>query len=459
MYKIDDSVILEISKDKLNAYITLLENENQNDTKINNTSITNEIKKYIKYGLDEIQLIKILDEKVTGEKICIAKGKLPVPGKDGNIKYHFEMEKPLLPKLNKDGTVDYRELDSINTVNAGDVLAEIIPPTEGEEGIMVSGDTIPYIKGKTPKLRYGKNITPSLDGLQFKSEINGLVEFKDGKINVSELLVVENIDNSIGNVNFDGNVIVNGDILNGFTLISGSSVEVKGAVEGGYIECEGDVLIRQGIQGYNRLTINTKGNLCTKFIENADINAGENITSEAIMHSNVSSKSNILVLGKKGLIVGGICRSKYEIRARIIGSTMATTTVLEVGIDPEIKLKYDELQASLKSSRDNFDKINQSLKVLEVLKKSDKLDNRKLELYNNLIKASITLKNDIIRYENEINNVNNQIDNLSKGQVKVLDTVYPGVKIVIGNSFMYIRDEMKRCTFYREDGEIRVGPY
>ena len=44
------------------------------------------------------------------------------------------MEKPLLPKLNDDGTVDYRELDSINTVNKEDVLAEIIPPTDGEEG-------------------------------------------------------------------------------------------------------------------------------------------------------------------------------------------------------------------------------------------------------------------------------------------------------------------------------------
>ena len=82
-------------------------------------------------------------------------------------------------------------------------------------------------------------------------------------------------------------------------LRAGGSVEVKGAVEGGLIESNGDVLIRQGIQGYNRLTINTTGNLSTKFIENSVVNAGSNITAEAIMHSNVSSKSNILVLGKK----------------------------------------------------------------------------------------------------------------------------------------------------------------
>lgn len=459
MYKIGNNIILEISKDKQNAYITILESGDVENEVSNYEVIVSEVKEHVKYGFDESQLRMTLDDKIIGKKVCIAKGKLPVPGMDGSIKYHFEMEKPLLPKLKKDGTVDYRELDSINTVNIGDVLAEIIPPTEGEEGISVSGDIIPFIKGKTPKFRYGNNITLSLNGLLLKSAINGLVEFKGGKINVSEVLMVENIDNSIGNINFVGNVIVNGDILNGFSLVSGSSVEVKGAVEGGYIECEGDVLIRQGIQGYNRLSINTKGNLSTKFIENADVNVGENITSEAIMHSNVSSKSNILVLGKKGLIVGGVCRSKYEIRAKMIGSTMATTTILEVGIDPDIKLSHDDLESKLKLSKQNLDKINQSLKVLEVLKKSDKLDSRKLELYNNLLKASFTLGNDIIGLEADMNNINKQMENLSRGQIKVADTIYPGVKIIIGNSFMYIRDEMKRCTFYREDGEIRIGPY
>ncbi len=459
MYNIGDNIILEISKDGLYGYITLLKDENEIEVDLDVKDVLDKVRQYIKYGLNENLLISFLKNKIAGEKLCIAEGKQPVPGKDGSIKYHFDLEKPLLPKLNDDGTVDYKELDSINTTKEDDILAEIIPPTEGEEGIKINGDIIPYVKGRTPKFKYGKNVKVSSDGMFLQSEINGLIEFKNGKISVSELLVVENIDGSTGNIRFEGNVIVNKDVLNGFTLLTGGSVEVKGAIEGGLIQSEGDVLIRQGIQGYNRLTINTKGNLSTKFIENSVVNVGANITAEAIMHSEVSSRSNILVLGKKGLIVGGICRARYEIRARVIGSTMATTTVLEVGIDTYIKQRYDEIDEKFKVSKENLEKINQSLKVLEVLKRANKLDIKKQELYNELSKAQLSLTLEISKMDRELEELRNQMNTLSRGQIKVADIIYPGVKIIIGNSFMYIRDEMKRCTFYKEDGDIRIGPY
>ncbi|SHE32469.1 hypothetical protein SAMN02745784_00358 [Tissierella praeacuta DSM 18095] len=459
MYNIGDNIILEISKDGLYGYITLLKDENEIEVDLDVKDVLDKVRQYIKYGLNESLLISFLKNKIAGEKLCIAEGKQPVSGKDGSIKYHFDLEKPLLPKLNDDGTVDYKELDSINTTKEDDILAEIIPPTEGEEGIKINGDIIPYVKGRTPKFKYGKNVKVSSDGMFLQSEINGLIEFKNGKISVSELLVVENIDGSTGNIRFEGNVIVNKDVLNGFTLLTGGSVEVKGAIEGGLIQSEGDVLIRQGIQGYNRLTINTKGNLSTKFIENSVVNVGANITAEAIMHSEVSSRSNILVLGKKGLIVGGICRARYEIRARVIGSTMATTTVLEVGIDTYIKQRYDEIDEKFKVSKENLEKINQSLKVLEVLKRANKLDIKKQELYNELSKAQLSLTLEISKMDRELEELRNQMNTLSRGQIKVADIIYPGVKIIIGNSFMYIRDEMKRCTFYKEDGDIRIGPY
>src|SRR5690606_8653815 len=128
------------------------------------------------------------------------------------------------------------------------------------------------------------------------------------------------VDNKVGNIDFNGSVMVRGNVLNGFRIKASGDVEVKGIVEGGYIENTGDVIVKQGIQGYNRLTINTKGSVTTKFVENAVLNVGGNVTPEAIMHSEVSSKGNVTVLGKRGLIVGGICRARKEIRANIIGS-------------------------------------------------------------------------------------------------------------------------------------------
>ena len=94
-----------------------------------------------------------------------------------------------------------------------------------------------------------------------------------------------------------------------------------------------------------------------------------------------------------------------------------------------------------------------------MLKSSNRLDQKKLELYNSLIKARISLNSEIITLERELNLIESQKDSLLKGQIKVSDTVYPGVKIIIGNSQMIVRDEMKRCTFYEENGRIKIGPY
>lgn len=459
MIKIEDNIILEIERDGLSAFITLTKYDEEGSVELNYMNFFDEIKGHILYGLNELLLTSILESKITNKKILIADGKRPVDGKDGSIKYDFEMEKPLMPKLMEDGTVDYRELDSINTVNKDDILAEIIPPIQGKEGIKVDGTEIPYKKGRTPKFKFGKNVILSFDGNTLSAEKSGLVELQNGKVSVSELLQLQNVDSSVGNIKFDGDVIVNKDILNGYSVNNTGSIEVKGAVEGGYINCDGDVLIRQGIQGYNRITVETKGNLGTRFIENAICNVKGNITSEAIMHSNVSSDNNILVLGKKGLIVGGSCRATFEIRARVIGSTMATTTVLEVGINPNLKVNYDKLDSDLKNAKDNLKKIEQSLNILSALKKSGKLDNNKEELYENSIRAQRSLNIEINEKRKELEILEVEMGQLSKGQIKVADVIYPGVKIVIGKSFMFIKDEMTRCTFYREDGEIRVGPY
>ncbi len=132
------------------------------------------------------------------------------------------------------------------------------------------------------------------------------------------------------------------------------------------------------MQGYNRETIKTRGgNITTKFVENAIIHADGNIVAEAIMHSQVSCRKNINLIGKRGLIVGGVCRAGLEISARTIGSSMATSTTLEVGVDPEALKKREQLESDIGVAEDNLDKITKSLILLENLKKANRLDQEK----------------------------------------------------------------------------------
>ncbi len=88
------------------------------------------------------------------------------------------------------------------------------------------------------------------------------------------------------------------------------------------------------------------------------------------MHSQIACKGNINLIGKRGLIVGGICRAGKEIKAKTIGSSMATSTILEVGTDPYALERKEKLKQELEIAEENLDKITKSLNLLENLKKS-----------------------------------------------------------------------------------------
>lgn len=470
MYKISPNIILEITRDGMEGYITLVEpetpilenektHENTENVKMNVEELFNKIKDIVKIGLKEDELKLLLSNQYYNEKVCIAEGIKPIDGKDGYIKYHFDIDKKLAPKLLENDTVDYRELGIINNVRKGDILAELIPPTEGRNGYKVTGELIPYKKGKTPRFKYGKNVKLLDNGMYLVSKTDGLVELKDGRVIVSEVFEVADVDNKVGNINFNGSVIVRGNVLNGFRVIADGDVKVKGVVEGAYIENTGDVIVERGIQGYNRFTINTKGNVITKFVENAKLDVGRSITAEAIMHSEVSCKDSIIALGKRGLIVGGICRAEKEIRANIVGSSMATTTILEVGVDPHIRTRKEELKNNMDVIEENLNKVAKSLVLLDNLKKTTRLDDDKVQMYIKLLKTKESLLEELNRLKNEYETIEVNIENAKKGRIKVAEIVYPGVRIVIGNSAFYVRDVMKRCTFYRDEGEIKVGPY
>lgn len=470
MYKISPNIILEISRDGMEGYITLLESEeasfedeiihgNFEEPQANIEELVNRIKDIIKVGLKEDELKQLLSNQYCNEKVCIAEGISPIDGKDGYIKYHFDFDKKLTPKLLEDDTVDYRELGIVNNVRKGDVLAELVPPTEGQKGYKVTGEPIPYKKGKIPRFKYGKNVRLLDNGLYLVSKIDGLVELKDGRIMVSEVFEVDNVDSKVGNINFNGSVIVRGNVLNGFRVIADGDVKVKGVIEGAYIENYGDVIVERGIQGYNRLAVNTKGNVFTKFVENAKLDIGRSLTAEAIMHSEISCKDSIIALGKRGLIVGGICRAGKEIKANIVGSSMATTTILEVGIEPNIRLRKEELEESINTTEDNLNKITKSLVLLDNYKKSKRLDDDKAQMYIKLLKTKDSLLQELERLKGEYETIRINMENADKGRIKVAETVYPGVRIIIGNSTFYVRDVMKKCTFYRDEGEIKVGPY
>lgn len=455
---IDSELNIDISKDGLSAFITLIPPDGGKELELEPG--LEKIQKVIKHGLDYHQVKKIISERIYNNRILVAKGELAIDGKDGYIKYLFSEKTDSTPHILDDGSADFRNLDLIHNVREGDILAELISQTNGKNGITVSGETIDCKNGKPSILRYGKNVEISEDGSKLIAKKDGQVRLEDGKVVINDVFEVKgNVDNSTGNIKFNGTLKIRGNVLTGFEVNADGDVEIEGVVEGAEINSQGNVVLKRGIQGYNKGRLLSKGTIAAKYIENSYIEAENDVISEAIMHSEVISKGSIKVSGKKGLIVGGTCKAAVEITAKTIGSTMATTTVIEVGLDPNQRASQELTKNKIEDAERNIEKLNKTIVLFNRLSKNGELTEEKEDIFKKTIQTKNILIKNLNILKKELTTIELQIELLSKGKVKAENVIYPGVKIIIGNSVMFVRDEIKHCTIYGENNEIKIGPY
>lgn len=409
----------------------------------------------IVFGIDRKAIEQMLEKEEYYKEVPIAYGQPAQKGQDAKITYHINISPVAKPKILEDGTVDYRHLDLIQNVKKGQILASLTPHTEGIPGKTVLGKVIGAKPGKRLSLPKGKNVILSEDGLTLLAAIDGKAEMIDGKINVYAVYeVLGNVDNSTGNIDFIGNVIINGNVLTGFEVKAGGYIEVRGVVEGAKIIAQGDVVLKKGIQGMGKGIIETQGNVIARFIENSTVSAKGNVTTEAILHSSINCGGKVEVAGRKGLIAGGSICAGGSISAIVIGSPMATVTELKVGTSPILREEHSRLTAELDEILEELKKSDQILNLLNKMEAKGRLSLDKSNMRINAIKTKLKYSKRLPEIKKRIAELEEIFKEASKGRVNVQDRIYPGVKIEIGSSGLYIRDEERHVTFIREHGEI-----
>ncbi|EOC99733.1 FapA family protein [Caldisalinibacter kiritimatiensis] len=453
---IDAELKVIISEDKMKGYCVLIPPDGGKD--LTYDKAIELVKDKIKYGINESILRKLIDNKEYNKKVVIARGVQPVNGKDGYIKYKFDTNKKINLNVLEDGSVDFRNLNLINNVSKGDILAELVLATKGSSGITVTGEKIPQKPGKDQMVKYGKNVVPSDDSKKLISLVDGQAYLDGNKVVVNEIYEVKgDVDNSTGNVSFNGVVKVRGNVKTGFKITSKDNVEIEGVVEGAEISSEKDIILKKGIHGHNKGKLCANGKVIAKYIENSKVESDDDVCSEVIMHSDIKSCGIIKATLGKGLIVGGVCRAEKEIHANIIGSAMETKTVLEVGVNPKLKRRYEDSKNQLDELKNQIDKLTKTINLLKRLSKSGGLTKEKKELLIKSLNAHKILSNKIKLIKKNIEDLEMQIELLSKGKIVVKNIIYPGVKVIIGNSVMFIKDELKKCIIYNENNEIKIS--
>ncbi|HDP69283.1 MAG TPA: DUF342 domain-containing protein, partial [Actinobacteria bacterium] len=435
----DGGAVINISKDKVEAFITLVKPWGDGNP-VGKDDINELLKKEgLTYGINEELINEISSEPGKFDydnPILIAQGETPINGEDGYIEYFFERgrgQELLFDGLEENQNINFRELNLITNATKDQQLAKIMPPTKGKPGKNVKGEEIPSKRGKEVKLLVGKNIyTKESDNcITIYAETDGRPVMMDGKIHVLPIYETKSdVDYSIGNIDFVGMVIVGGWVRDGFTIKAGGDIEIRGGVEGAELYTSGNIIIKSGIQAHDKGIIKADGDITTKYISSSRVHVkGNVIVADAIMHSEIFALGKIIAKSGRGLISGGVLRAGESVEAKTVGSHLGTETEIEVGVIPEIREELTKTEEELQKAMRNADEAQKAIALLnnEKKEKGFLIKDRK-DLLNKLEETYPMLQNIVDTLEAKRDKLTASVFASKHAKLSVASKLYSGVK-------------------------------
>ena len=239
-----------------------------------------------------------------------------------------------------------------------------------------------------------------------------------------------------------------------YTIIASGNVEVNGVVEGAKIIARGQIILKRGIQGAGKGILQAQGAIVAKFIESASVLTNSSITTESILHSNVSAKGEIHVTGRKGMIVGGHVRSAILIETQVAGSAMGGGTILEVGMDPIIQDRMKTLEKELRQLEIDRERAANMITMFQKKKAKGQLSLDKVAEFQKILKEYSEMGKRLDQINPELEQIYNSMDGIKDARVKVLRDAHPGVKLVIESEVYYIMALEHFCQFYLGNDQL-----
>ena len=150
---------------------------------------------------------------------------------------------------------------------------------------------------------------------------------------------------------------------------------------------------------------------------------------------------------------GGRAVVKQGITAKTIGSAVSTPTELYVGYEPEKIKMYQELVDEYTNAKKRYDEISLAVNSL---KERKSLKEHKKKSFLKMLRSKFLLKERLKELRKEFDNILPEMET-NNGVIKVSVIIHYGVKALIGNAVIYIRDDLTNCVLTNVNGKISIG--
>jgi uncharacterized protein len=419
----------------------------------------------ILFGLDSGALDKLYSDLGAGrcpsDPLDIARGLPSKQGDNGSVKFLFSTESSLKPKVNQDGTVDYKNIDIVTSVVKGQKLAELLPPTKGVPGKNIVGAELPCVNGTAAKLPMGANTAISEENPAILvATTDGNVKFNGTNVEISEGFVIKgNVDFSTGNVKYAKSVVVEGEIKSGFKVECGGDLQVSGTIEDADISVNGNVLCKLGFIGQGKGIISAKGDINILFMKNQTAKSRQNIViAKEALNATLLARKSVEVHGNPLSLAGGRVMARDSVTAFTIGNMSGIKTLVEVGTDFTLIEELEKTEIQMTDLVENRKKILVTYQRYEKLKEIKKTLNPKEEFLLTKLKATLSKYDQQIKtLDDRKNIITEKMNNFKTCFIKIEHAALPGTMFKIGPRHFLVKDEIigpKSVRLIEE--EIRV---
>ena len=409
-------------------------------------------------GINESHVMAMCKKKIYEREVKVASKVMGEAGQPGYYEFKFSTEKPK-PEIRKDGSVDYRAMSLIQNVEEGDLLASYHPAVQGTSSRDVTGafDKSDLYKDLRPLT--GKGIAQSdTNPNEYYATKSGKIEYDgENKLSIVEVYEINGgcdlADNAV--VEFNGDVIIHGNVEAGVMIRVGKSLTVEGVVESANLRAGGDICLKRGMQGAGKGKIISGGDVFTEFIEYASVQAAGSVQANVILNSRVSAGNLVTLTGKKGLIAGGSVHAMMGISCITVGNQSEIKTGLHVGVMPEMIEQRAAVNSEYAKLNEELEAVVEGMaKILRVRQKTGELSEQ-LQLHLNELKER---KDDIYSKCIEVKKRAEDYEMLMmqsrEAKIRVEGSIYKGVIISVDNHQMAINKDTSFMEYRAQSGMI-----
>lgn len=452
----DGELFLHTAADKMSIYAFVTPPRNGGKPVTRELLSSRLEEKQIVHGIKE-DALEMLPRPSSWMRIyLLAEGTPPVNGKDGQAVPVIETTaRSALPDDDL-APVDYKNVTILPNVEKGEVICILIPPEKGTDGTNIMGQKVPATAGKELAPPMGDNVQLSEDKTKLVAKTAGQLSVRGDRYYVTPVFEVHgDVDYSIGNVDFFGDVVVRGDVRDGFTIKAGGNLTVWGVVEDATLIAGGNVTLQKGMNGGENGSIQSGGDVYSKFLENCLVYAEGDVRIGSMVAGEIHCGGSVDATERPGALIGGSIHARYHVEARTIGSVSHRGLKITLGVHPREKEIRAETEARSREVAKTLQMLEKNITYLTRM--GEQLTPQKRALLKTMLQQKDLYNKETEKLQADLEGLYVKPENLRDCWVRA-QTIHEPTKVVIGiETYSVVRELSATRLYMSSEGKIVEG--